>query len=168
VVDTFLLGLRGMSHMIKPKSKPKLSKEENLRKEHRKYLNKQGVPLEKEFRNMTYEERLAYGVKGAEVAGDMILTGLEANPKGMLIKGARVGLAIARNPKMLKKLAGKVVKKLTKKKTKTKKKKPSSAQKDYKQQSSLQRESGTGSTSRIGKMSPKGKFTPKKKPKRLN
>ena len=117
---------------------------------------------------MTYEERLAYGVKGAEVAGDMILTGLEANPKGMLIKGARVGLAIARNPKMLKKLAGKVVKKLTKKKTKTKKKKPSSAQKDYKQQSSLQRESGTGSTSRIGKMSPKGKFTPKKKPKRLN
>lgn len=115
---------------------------------------------------MTYEERLAYGVKGAEVAGDMILTGLEANPKGMLIKGARVGLAVVRNPKMLKKLAGKFTKKLTKKKTK--KKKPSAAQKDYKQQSSLQREQGIGSTSRIGRMSPKGKFTPKKKPKRLN
>lgn len=152
--------------MIKPKSKPKLNKEENLRKKHREYLKKQGVSLDKDYRNMTYEEKQQYKMKGAEAAGNLLLSGFEYSPGGIGFKGVSAGIKLARNPKMVKKLLGKVVKKITKKKTK--KKKPSAAQKDYKQQSSLQRESGAGSTSRIGKMSPKGKFTPKKKPKRLN
>ena len=148
------------------KSKPKLNKEENLRKEHREYLKKQGVSLDKNYRNMTYEEKQQYKMKGAEAAGSLLLSGFEYSPGGMGIRGISTGIKLARNPEMIKKLAGKVVKKLTKKKTK--KKKPSSAQKDYKQQSALQRESGTGSTSRVGTMDSKGNYKPRRKPKRQN
>ena len=162
--------------MIKPKSKSKLNKEENLRKEHREYLKKQGLSLDKDYRNMTYEEKQQYKMKGAEAAGNLVLSGFEYSPGGVGFKSMAAGIKLARNPKMAiskvmsgYKKAKKVVKKLVGKTAKTKKSKrdpqTERAIKDFKNQSSLQRGERVASKSRTGKMDAGGKFTPTRKSK---
>jgi hypothetical protein len=162
--------------MIKPKSKQKLSKEENLRKEHREYLKKQGVPLDKDYRNMTYEEKRQYQEKAVEQGGRLALQHFEYSPGGIGFKSMAAGIKLARNPKMAiskvisgYKKAKKVVKKLVGKTAKTKKSKrdpqTERAIKDYKKQSTLQRGERVASKSRTGKMDAKGNYTPARKSK---
>jgi|TARA_B110000263_G_scaffold79395_1_gene69365 hypothetical protein len=113
VVDTFLLGLRGMN-MIKLKKNPpsKENKRKELRKGHREFLKKQGVSLDKEYQDMTYEEKGKYHSKIGNKALDMLDDASWVVGVGGVAKVGRVALSIAKNPKKVGTIGRQIVRKV--------------------------------------------------------